>query len=112
MLDALEGADVPAGLRELPRIATLRQTWHHHYERLTVQTTSAGHPVASRVRFKTKQELPQAAEEIQSPYDPDARYRHKRETSWVQTPPMPALRLCIIKPTGFPRPLRERQCCF
>jgi len=83
LLDALEGADVPAGLRELPRIATLRQTWHHHYERLTIQTTSAGHPVASRVRFKTKQELPQAAEEIQSPYDPDARYRHKRETSWV-----------------------------
>jgi transposase len=83
LLDALEGADVPEGLRELPRIATLRQLWHHHYERLTDQTTSAGHPAASRVRFKTKQELPQAAEEIQSPYDPDARYRHKRETSWV-----------------------------
>src|ERR1700758_310614 len=47
------------------------------------QTTHAGSPAASRVRFKTKQELPQAAEEIQSPYDPDARYRHKRETSWV-----------------------------
>jgi putative transposase len=30
----------------------------------------------------------------------------------VQTPPTPMLRLCIIKPTGFPRPLRERQCCF
>ena len=27
--------------------------------------------------------IAQAAEEIQSPYDPDARYRHKRETSWV-----------------------------
>jgi transposase len=60
-------------------MATLRRTWDHHYERLTDQTTPAG----SRVRFKTKQELPQAAEEIQSPYDPDARDRHKRETSWV-----------------------------
>jgi hypothetical protein len=29
-----------------------------------------------------------------------------------QTPPIPMLRICIIKPTGFPRPLRERQCCF
>jgi transposase len=67
LLDALEGADVPAGLRELPRIATLRQTWHHHDERLTAQTTSAGHPAASQVRFKTKQALPQAAEEIPSP---------------------------------------------
>ena len=81
--DALEGADVPEGLRELPRLATLRQLWHHHDERLTDQTPRAGHPAASRVRFKTTQELPQAAEEIQSPYDPDARYRHNRETSWV-----------------------------
>jgi len=70
---------VPEALRKLPCIATLRRTWDHHYERLTEQTPPAG----SRVRFKTKQELPQAAEEIQSPYDPDARYRHKRETSWV-----------------------------
>jgi transposase len=81
-LDALEAADVPETLRELPCIATLRQTWHHHYERRMEQPTNAGAP-AARVRFKTKQELPQAAEEIQSPYDPDARYRHKRETSWV-----------------------------
>ena len=29
-----------------------------------------------------------------------------------QTPPTPMLRLCIIKPTGFRRPLRERQRCF
>jgi transposase len=83
LLDALDAAEVPEGLREWPRIDTLRRVWHHHYERLTDQTTSAGHPSASRVRFKTKQELPRAAEEIQSPYDPDARYRHKRETSWV-----------------------------
>jgi transposase len=83
LLDALDAAEAPEGLRELPRIATLRQTWDHHDERRTAKTTGAGPPAASRVRFKTKQELPRAAEEIQSPYDLDARYRHKRETSWV-----------------------------
>jgi transposase len=82
LLDALEGEEVPPALRELSSIATLRQTWHHHYERLT-NPTSTGHPAAPRVRFKTKQELPRAAEEIQSPYDPEARYHRKRTTSWV-----------------------------
>src|SRR5262245_50062724 len=36
-----------------------------------------------RVRFKTNRELPPAAEGIEAPYDPDARYRHKRDTQWT-----------------------------
>ena len=83
LLDAVETAEAPPALREVPSLVTLRQTWHHHYERLTAQTTSAGHPGAPRVRFKTKEELPRPAEEIQSPYDSEARYHHKRTTSWV-----------------------------
>jgi hypothetical protein len=35
------------------------------------------------VRFKTNRELPPATEGIESPYDADARYRHKRDTSWT-----------------------------
>ncbi len=83
LLEAVEAADAPPALRALPSLDTLRQVWHHHYERLAEQTTSAGHPAAPRVRFKTKQELPRPAEEIQSPYDPEARYRHKPTTDWV-----------------------------
>jgi len=83
LLDAVEAAEAPPALRELPSLDTLRRTWHHHYERRTGATTSAGHPATPRVRFKTQQELPRAAEEIQSPYDPEARYHHKRTTSWV-----------------------------
>src|SRR5947209_15107840 len=30
----------------------------------------------------------------------------------LQTPPTPVLRLCIIKPTGLPRPSREGYRCF
>src|SRR5438105_14103164 len=36
-----------------------------------------------RVRFKTNRALPPAAEGIESPYDADARYRHKRDTQWT-----------------------------
>src|SRR5262245_53465149 len=39
-------------------------------------------PVAG-VRFKPNRELPPAAEGIESPYDVEARYRHKRDTSWT-----------------------------
>ena len=35
LLDALDAPETPAGLRELPVIATLRQTWQRHYERST-----------------------------------------------------------------------------
>jgi transposase len=43
---------------------------------------AAGGP-AHRVRFKTNRELPPAAEGIESPYDVEARYRHKRDTAWT-----------------------------
>ena len=35
------------------------------------------------MQFKTDRELPPAAEGIASPYDAEARYRHKRDTSWT-----------------------------
>jgi transposase len=35
------------------------------------------------VRFKASRELPPAAEGIESPYDVEARYRHKRDTQWT-----------------------------
>jgi transposase len=83
VLDALEAPEAPAELRELPILETLRRTWQRHYERTPGPAAAAGTPAASRVRFKTNQELPRAAEGIESPYDPDARYRHKRDTQWT-----------------------------
>src|SRR5262249_19846196 len=35
LLDALDAPEAPEGLRTLPMVATLRQTWQRHYERAT-----------------------------------------------------------------------------
>jgi hypothetical protein len=64
-------------------MATLRQTWQRHYERSTDEGPTSGHAAVSRVRFKANRDLPPAAEGIESPYDPEARYRQKCDTQWT-----------------------------
>lgn len=82
-LEAVEAAEAPKEVRELPILASLRRTWQRHYERLG-DTALAGEGDAKPcVRFKANRALPPAAESIESPYDADARYRHKRDTSWT-----------------------------
>ena len=82
-LDAVEAAEAPKEVRALPILASLRRTWQRHYERMG-DAAPAGEGDAKRcVRFKANRELPPAAESIESPYDADARYRHKRDTSWT-----------------------------
>jgi transposase len=108
LLDALEAAETPAHLRALPVITTLRQTWQRHYERATEQGPAPNPSPLSRVRFKRNQELPPAAEAIESPYDPEAHYRQKCDTQWTgymvhvsetcePTAP-PCLRRCTRRP--------------
>ena len=82
-LDAVEAAVAPKEARELPVIATLRRTWQRHYDRTVDERAGAGGGPAHCVRFQTNRELPPAAEGIESPYDVEARYRHKRDTQWT-----------------------------
>jgi len=82
-LDALEAAEAPKEARELPILESLRRAWQRHYERTVDEAMAAGGGAQRRVRFKTNRELPPAAEGIESPYDADARYRHKRDTAWT-----------------------------
>jgi transposase len=85
ILDAVERPEAPEDARALPTITTLRRTWQRHYERRESPGSATGdHPIL-RVRFKTNRELPRAAEGIESPYDTEARYRHKRDTSGPAT---------------------------
>jgi transposase len=82
-LDAVETTEVPQEVRELPILESLRRTWQRHYERTVEAATAEGGGATPRVRFKANRELPPAAASIESPYDADARYRHKRDTSWT-----------------------------
>ena len=83
LLDALDAPEAPEAGRTLPRIATLRRTWQRHYERPGSTMTRKRTRAVPRVRFRTSRDLPPAAEGIESPYDPEARYRHKRDTQWT-----------------------------
>jgi transposase len=82
-LEAVEAAETPTEVRELPILENLRRTWQRHYERTGEGALTGEGGTKHRVRFKANQELPPAAESIESPYDADARYRHKRDTSWT-----------------------------
>jgi transposase len=83
LLDALERPEAPTAAQTLPAITTLRRTWQRHYERREPPGSTKGNPPIRRVRFKAARDLPRAAEGVESPYDPEARYRHKRDTQWT-----------------------------
>jgi transposase len=72
LLDLVAQPDAPAGLDKLPKIVALRLVWERHYERKE-----------KKVRFKSKKELANAPPGRESPYDPEARYRHRGNTNWV-----------------------------
>lgn len=72
LLEALELPDAPTWLRELPAVHSLQQVWAQQY-----------HPHARGGHWRQAAELPPAGQVQNSPYDPDARYGKKRETTWV-----------------------------
>jgi transposase len=82
-LDALEAPDAPREVQALPMLENLRRTWQRHYERTAREPVAMGASPAYQVRFKASRDLPPAAEGIESPYDAEARYRHKRDTQWT-----------------------------
>jgi transposase len=83
VLDAVESPEAPEDVRALSSVTTLRRTWQRHYERMeSPGSTTENHPIP-RVHFKANRELPRAAKALESPYDTDARYRHKRDTQWT-----------------------------
>src|ERR1700733_6265310 len=71
LLAAIDAAVEP-WLAQLPAIQVLRQGW-------TAKDTKAD----GALRWHMGQERPATAEQISSPYDPEARYGKKRDISWT-----------------------------
>jgi transposase len=83
LLDRLAEPTTPPHLRELPSVQTLEVIWSQQYERPSVPQPSGKSSGRRPVRWKDLTELPRAAEQLESPYDLDARYRTKRDTHWL-----------------------------
>jgi len=78
LLDWVESEEAPAKLRQLQQVAILRTAWKRHYIR--DESSVSG---SFSVRFKTNQEVSQAVEKVESPYDSEARYRSKSGMHWT-----------------------------
>ena len=62
----------PPWLREIPAVEILRQTWVDQY-----------YVDKGTLRWREAKNLPPAGSRCNSPYDPEARYGHKRSTTWT-----------------------------
>jgi hypothetical protein len=72
LLAAVDAAVEQPWLAQLPAIHVLREVWTGQYIKEDGQ-----------LRWRTVQEMPATAEQISSPYDPEARYSKKRDISWT-----------------------------
>jgi len=72
LLAALWASETPHWLRAIPAVDILRRVWIHNFVTLD-----------GVVHWRQKANIPPAGLRISSPYDPEARYAHKRSTTWV-----------------------------
>ena len=72
LLEALTAPHAPEELSRLPAVDLLRRVWSAEF---TV--------VAGRLRLRDPKELPAATAQVESPYEPEARYGTKRGLHWV-----------------------------
>ena len=72
LLEAVDGADAPRWLGEVPAVMILRRVWLCQY-----------YLDEGRVRWRKAADLPPAGRRIDSPYDPEATFGNKRSTTWT-----------------------------
>jgi IS5 family transposase len=74
LLEALFAAEAPLWLRNVPAVRTLQQVWIQQFDAV---------PSGEPMRWRKNEDAPPAAQMINSPYDPEARYSVKRDTTWT-----------------------------
>jgi transposase len=72
LLVAIDGPAAPPTLRLLPAVEVLRRTWVQQYVTL-----------AGVLQLREPNNLPPASAEVESPYEPEARYGTKRDRNWI-----------------------------
>ena len=72
LLEAIDRATGQPWLAQIPAIQVLRRVWAEQYVEQDRQ-----------VRWRPVEEMPPPADMVSSPYDTDARYSTKRDSSWV-----------------------------
>src|SRR4051794_38359087 len=77
LLDLLDRPEAPEDLRRLAAAGVLRRVWERQFVR------EGGAPPGGRVRRRRKEEPQPAGDPVESPYDPEARYRTRSGTAWV-----------------------------
>jgi transposase len=77
LLDRLDEPATPEELRGLPKVLILRQVWARHFVR------EGGAAPGGGVRLRAKEDPPPEAEPVESPHDPEARFRTRSGTSRV-----------------------------
>ncbi len=79
LLAALDAPEAPQGVTALPAVEALRTVWRRHFE----QTPDPGAPRgAGRARLRPVNGRG-GEDRLESPYDPDARYRSKNGMEWT-----------------------------
>ncbi|MFI6979069.1 IS1182 family transposase [Embleya sp. NPDC050154] len=76
LLEAVHASTTPAWLREIPAVAVLRTVWIQQFTRSVTDGSQ-------EVDWRGKDDLPRGRALIASPYDPEARYSHKRGSAWT-----------------------------
>jgi transposase len=78
LLDRLDEPATPEGLGRLPAVELLRQVWARQFVR-----EGGAPPGGGSVRLRGKGDPLPSAEPVESPYDPQARFRTRSGTSWT-----------------------------